>query len=136
MVIFTTLNANVFYCFQSFYNVYLSSDCNSRVTVKNSKTEKVGPHAAWIRIWMTKRWGATSDNAFIFKKIKLKYKRENNFQRAVLEIIPFIHLDKHLDRARGTLWIKFTKNYSLPISNFMHGLKSAILAIFQKYGTF
>ena len=32
-----------------------------------------------------------------------------------MEIIPFIHLDKHMEGAIGTLWIKFIKNYSLPL---------------------
>jgi hypothetical protein len=51
-------------------------------------------------------------------------------------------LSTNLNGARGTLGIKFTKAYSLSLqmksfwpkknSNFMHGLKSAILAFFQK----
>ena len=59
----------------------------------------------------------------------------------------FIHLNKHLDRAKSTLRKKNTMNYCLPLQMntfgpifliFMHGLKSAIFAIFQKgwYGTF
>ena len=87
---------------------------------------------------MTKRQGATSENGFI-----LKYERGKNPMSCFGNnpiLSTFIHLDKHLDGARGTLWIKFTKYYSGDklshfgyfFSNFMHGLKSAILAIFQK----
>ena len=48
--------------------------------------------------WKTKRRGATSYNGFIFKKINENWIiKEKKIQRAVLEIIPFIHLDKHLD---------------------------------------
>ena len=54
---------------------------------------------------MTKTPGATSDNGFIFKKnINIKEKeKEKKILLAVLEIITFINLDKHLDGARGTL---------------------------------
>ena len=47
-------------------------------------------HIAWIWIWMETK----------------------TILKVVLEIIPFIHLDKHLDGALGTLWINFAKDYS------------------------
>ena len=40
-----------------------------------------------------------------------------SFLWAEMEIIPFIHLDG----ARGTLWIKFIKEYSLPLQVFALG---------------
>ena len=50
--------------------------------------------------------------------------------RLLFEIIQFIHLDGAWD----TFWKKSLKDGILPqkSSNFMHGLKSAILANFQK----
>ena len=61
---------------------------------------------------MTKRPGATFDNGFIFRKINKNQKRKEERGKNLLEIIPFIHLDKHLNGAGGTLGIKITKDYS------------------------
>jgi hypothetical protein len=57
---------------------------------------------------MTKRPGATFDNGFIFKKnkLKIKSKREKKSCWPFWEkshLSTFIHLDKYLDGARGTL---------------------------------
>ena len=41
------------------------------------------------------------------------------FVWAEMKIILFIHLNNHMDGARGTLWMSFVKNYSLP-----HQIKS------------
>ena len=35
-------------------------------------------HTAWIWIWMTKRWGDTSDKGFIFKKMNWSIKEKKN----------------------------------------------------------
>ena len=57
---------------------------------------------------MTKRQGATSDNGFVSKKINENenIKEKLNFSDPfwkLSHLSTFIHLDKHLDRARGTL---------------------------------
>ena len=72
-------------------------------------------HTAWIWIWMTKRqWFHVLKD-----KWKYKHKREKKNQQVVLEIIPFIHLDKYLDRARIFFRIHAR-------------VKSAILAFFHE----
>ena len=83
---------------------------------------------------MTKRPGNTSDNAQ-FDILKKKQKSCGLFCQ-------FIKLGKLLDEARGTLWIKFTKDYFETLQmksvglkkNFMAVLKSATLAILPEIG--
>ena len=48
-----------------------------------------------------------------------------------MEIIPFIHLDKHMEEAIGTSWIKFIKNYSLPLQMKSFGPKIPGTKVFQ-----
>ena len=73
----------------------------------------------------------------------LQYKPQWKMGYGARTVSTFIHLNNQLDRARGTLWISFIKNCSLPHqiksfgpkkkNNCMHGLKSAILAFSQNW---
>ena len=52
-----------------------------------SRSKSFGPeapvipvHTAWIWIWMTKRWGNTSDNGFISKKINENENENENIK--------------------------------------------------------
>ena len=77
-------------------------------------------HTAWIWIWMTKRPGVTSDGNFRSCLIRrsgygwlFPFPVGGNGNNTIY-LSTFIHLNNHLDGARGTLWIKLMKDYSLP----------------------
>ena len=77
-------------------------------------------------------------------KVEKIEEKKNRFGNNPIYLSTFIHLDKHLDRARGTLGIKFTKNWLFLCNHFnwshlaqnffkFHAwVKKCILAIFQK----
>ena len=85
----------------------------------NVVREAITKHNAWIWIWMTKRQGATSDNGFKFKNINENYNiNEKKISASYFRndlIYQLLSTWKHLDKAKGILWIKFTNNYSLPL---------------------
>ena len=97
---------------------------------------------AWIWIWMIIRRGAISDNGFILKK-KMKINREKRKKDPVggfwnNPTYPLLStwkepLPLYEQISLRTILKHFKWSHSVQKnSNYMHGLKSAILAIFQK----
>ena len=66
------------------------------------------------------RWGVTSDGNFIWYFIRrcgygwlFLFPVSGNGNNPIYPLLfTFIHLNKHLDRARGPLWISFIKDYT------------------------
>ena len=83
--------------------------------------------------WVTERQGTFY--GLIFEKVNKNVNvnvKEKKVLWAEMEMIPFthfIHLDNHLDGARGTLWMRFIKDYSLPFQMKPFGQKKQISRI-------